>query len=125
VRIAIMALIPAILYFFSAGWYTQFHGMRIKENTKIRNLKLSDEKVDVRRMVVYGPLFFVPLAVMIALIIIGFSASYSVGVAIVILFFLSLLRKETRSSPKRSCRSRNLRGRRCDSGLTFVHRAYA
>ena len=97
-KIVIAAAIPAVLYFLSAGLYAQFHAMRMRATGTLGTMK--EEKADFRQMLVYGPLFVLPLMLIIILLMQGFPLGYIVAIAIFLLFLLSLVRRETRPSPK-------------------------
>ncbi len=95
VQLMAMLAIPAILYFLSAGLYAQFQAMKLKISS------LPVEEVDRRELLVTAPLFIVPLLFVIILLTKGFSLSFTVSLAIVLLVALSFIRKETRPSLKR------------------------
>ncbi|MFC1893173.1 TRAP transporter permease [Chloroflexota bacterium] len=96
IQICIMATIPAILYFLSAGLYAQFHAMKMSDAGTLAGME--DAKVDFGIMLLYGPLFVLPLLLLIILLIQGYPLSYTVAIAIFFLVLLSFIRKETRPS---------------------------
>ncbi|MBI4185927.1 MAG: TRAP transporter fused permease subunit [Chloroflexi bacterium] len=98
-KIIMMAAIPAILYYFSAGLYVQFQAMKLKALGKLASL--NEEKVDFKEMALGAPLFILPLVLIIALLLQGFSVAYVTVLAIASLVLLSFLRKETRPSLKK------------------------
>ena len=91
VKIIVMAAIPAVLYFLSAGVYVQLQAKRMK-------LTAEPEPVDVKEMLLTAPLFFIPLIFLIWRLMIGYSLPNTMAWTIIILIGLSLLRKETRPS---------------------------
>lgn len=90
-KVALMAAIPAILYYLCVGLYVQLQAMKLKVSPLT-------EKVEPRLMLIAGPLFFIPLVVLVVFLARGYSAMYCAFWAIVSLIVLSLLRKETRPS---------------------------
>lgn len=98
VQICLMAAIPAVLYFLSGGLYAQFQALKRKTGHKIRMLE--EERIDFREMLLFGPLFVLPLLLLVILLVIGFSLSYIIVVTAAFLVGLSLIRKETRPSLK-------------------------
>jgi len=88
-NIVTMAVIPAILYFFCVGLYVQLRAHKLR-------LVTVEEKVDVRQLLSSAPLFLVPLAVILFLLIKGYTVWYVAFWAIVSIIVVSLLRKETR-----------------------------
>jgi TRAP transporter 4TM/12TM fusion protein len=94
IQICLMAAIPAALYFLSGGLYAQFQAL--KSRTRI----LEEQKIDFREMFLFGPLFVLPLLLLVVLLIIGFSLNYIIVVTTAFLVALSLIRKETRPSLK-------------------------
>jgi TRAP transporter 4TM/12TM fusion protein len=91
IRICIAAFIPAILYYFSIAAYAQLQALK-------QNITVSVEKVRLRTLLFSAPLFVLPLATLIILLIRGKSPAYVIFWAIVILVVLALLRRESRPS---------------------------
>ncbi|MFC2003382.1 TRAP transporter permease [Chloroflexota bacterium] len=93
IKLMAICAIPAILYFFSAGLYTQFQALKL-------NLKagFATEEVDYREMLVNAPLFIIPLLFLITFLIMGVSLGFTMALTILLLVALSLIRKETRPS---------------------------
>jgi TRAP transporter 4TM/12TM fusion protein len=89
ITICASAAIPAVLYYFSAGLYTEFQARRIGI-THVR------EEVNKKELLLTAPLFVVPLAVMLTLMVIGYSPMFAVFWSITPLVPLSLIRKKTR-----------------------------
>ncbi len=91
-RIAVAAIIPAILYFFVVGLYTHFQAGKLGITGHMV------EKVDYKELLLRAPLFFIPLFSIIYCLIIGKSLMYSAFWGIMSAIILSLLRKRTRGS---------------------------
>jgi TRAP transporter 4TM/12TM fusion protein len=91
IRICAASIIPAILYFTIAGLYIYLQAGKL-------NISPSNEQIDIRDMLLSAPLFLFPLAVLILLLIKGYTAMYAVFWAFMILIILSLVRRETRPS---------------------------
>lgn len=91
--IAIAAVIPALLYYFSIGASVQVMALK-------HNVRPITGKVNTRQILVRGPLFFIPLILIGFFLFRGNAPPFSAFWAIVALFVLSLLRKETRTSPR-------------------------
>ncbi len=93
VKIMAFALIPAVLYFLSAGLYVQFQAMKMK-------IQPSIEPVDRREMLLSAPHFVIPLTFIIVMLLRQYSLPITMSLAIMITVALSLLRKKTRPSWK-------------------------
>lgn len=93
IRIAAVALIPALLYYFSAALYVQFQAMKL-------NVLRVEEKPDKREMMLSAPIFFIPLILLIVLLIIGKTPMYAIFWTILVTMLIGCLRKETRPSIK-------------------------
>lgn len=91
IRIAAMALLPAIFYFLSAGIYAQLQAMRMK-------VRPIDVRPDFREMTLSAPLFIIPLGLIILLLVWHFTLMYVIFWAIIALVVLSMVRKKTRPS---------------------------
>lgn len=88
--IIIAAIIPAVLYFVSVYFMVDFQAL--KENLKgVPRKMLPDSKYLLKRAYL-----FVPIIVLIALLVSGYSVIFAGTVGIVTCFVLSLFRKETR-----------------------------
>ncbi len=83
-QIVVMAIIPAMLYFLCCGLFVQFTAAK-------RGLRPEMEKVDKERLIIGAPLFLIPLATLVYLLAIGFSAQYAAFWAIVSLVTLALI----------------------------------
>ncbi|MFC1893430.1 TRAP transporter permease [Chloroflexota bacterium] len=94
VRIMAICAIPAILFFLSAGLYVQFQAMKMKIRPVV-------EPVDTKELLLTVPLFVIPLAFIILLLLMQYSLAITMSLAILITVVLSLFRKKTRPSWKR------------------------
>ncbi len=94
-QIITMAIIPAILYFYCVGTYVQLSAQKL-------GLEMVREKADMKELVSSAPLFFVPLAVIVILIVMGYTVWYVAFWAIVSTVLVSLVvgfvKKEKRQS---------------------------
>lgn len=70
-KICLIAIIPGVLYVLSASLYCYFQG----EKMKVRHLE--EQQIDIRKLLHKAPIFFVPLAVMIVLFSMGYSAAFA------------------------------------------------
>lgn len=93
IKIAAMATIPAILYFFSAGLYAQLQAMKMKIPPTL-------ERLDMREMLLNAPLFIIPLLIIIVLLMQYYSLAYVIFWALIAMVLLSLIRGKTRPSLK-------------------------
>jgi TRAP transporter 4TM/12TM fusion protein len=84
-----MALIPALLYFCSLAIYIHLHALKGR-------VKIVDMDFSRRELLAYGPLFVVPLAVILGIMASGYPPMIAAFWAILILVFMSLLQKLTR-----------------------------
>lgn len=91
--VMIAAAIPAILYYLGIATIVQ----RIGEK---RNIAPIESEVDIRKLLLSAPLFFIPLGIIAGLLLMDFSPGYSVFWGILSIFVLPMLRAETRK-PKR------------------------
>lgn len=87
------AAIPAILYFASVGIYVQLQAMKLK-------ITPVAEEVNIGRLLVTAPIFFVPLTVLVVLLVQGHTVSYcifwAITAIIVLTIVIGLFRKELR-----------------------------
>jgi len=93
VRIAAVAVIPALLYYFSAALYVQFQAMKL-------NVLSVEEKPDKREMVLSAPIFFVPLVFLTVLLIMGKTPMYAIFWTLLATVAIGCLRRKTRPSLK-------------------------
>ena len=96
IKVAAAAAIPAFLYYFSAFAMVHFESLRI-------NLKGmdADELPNVRKTLVYGFQFIIPVAVLVFLLVKGNSPMRAGLWAILITILVSYIRRETRMTPRR------------------------
>jgi len=86
--IIIMAVIPALLYFWAVGLYVYFRAGQL-------NIKaISEEGVDIKELLFSLPSFITPFIVILALFIKGYSVMYVAFWAIVSSVIVSFLRKD-------------------------------
>ncbi len=91
IQIAAMSLIPAILYYFCVGLFVQLNALKMK-------IKPISEPVDLKVMIQAAPLFLIPLAAIIVLLMMDYSLMFVSFAIVVLIFLLALIRKETRGS---------------------------
>ena len=96
IEVAAAAFIPAFLYYFSAFSMIHFESLRI-------NLKgmEAEELPKVRKTLVYGFQFILPVAALVFLLVKGNSPMRAGLWAILITILVSYIRVETRMNPKR------------------------
>lgn len=94
VEIMVASIIPAVFYYLAVF-------LAVMILAKREQIPMLKDKIDKRVILVYGQVFFIPLAVMIVLLLQRFSPMFSAFYAIVSIVVISLLRKETRPSLKR------------------------
>jgi TRAP transporter 4TM/12TM fusion protein len=92
-HIALMAVIPAILYFYCCGLYVVLLAERERVTPSI-------EKVDVKELFLSAPLFIIPLGGILVFLVLGYTVMFVGFWAIAILVGLSFVRKKTRPSLK-------------------------
>ena len=92
-KICLMALIPALLYYYNVGTYVQLQAMK-------QDIRCEAERVELREMLLTSPKVIVPFIVIIVFLALGYSVMYTGFWAIVALLALSLIRKKTRPSLK-------------------------
>lgn len=95
-KIIILALIPAILFYFSVAVYGHLTSLKMD----IRVTKEDIEGVAVKGTISTAPVFFVPLVIIVVTLALGFTASTAIFWGICSLFAVSPLIKATRLSPK-------------------------
>lgn len=93
-QIALMAVMPALLYFGSVGLYVYFQAKKMN----LQSVEI--EKVDTKEMILYGPLFIIPLSVLVVLLVLNFTIPLSMVLTIITIIIISLVRKKTRPSLK-------------------------
>jgi TRAP transporter 4TM/12TM fusion protein len=87
-KIIIMAVIPALLYFWAVGLYVYFRA------GQLNIMGIDEEKVEWREMLFSLPSFITPFIVILALFIKGYSVMYVAFWAIVSSVIVSFLRKD-------------------------------
>ena len=92
-KIIIMAVIPALLYFFSVGVYAQLQAMKLR-------IAPITEEVNVGLLLRRAPLFVLPLIAIIYLLMKGYTPMLAAFWSIVLMVALSFISKETRISSK-------------------------
>ena len=90
-KIISMALIPAILYFLSTGLYVYFWAAKL-------DLGKTEEKVDIKELLLTAPMFFTPILVIIFLLTKGYTIMNVAFWSILSTIAVSMIRKETRPS---------------------------
>lgn len=90
-KIAVVAIIPAIFYFFTAGVYVALLAEKLK-------IPYITDKVDAKELLLTAPLFIVPLAIIVILFILDYTVMFVSFWAITSAIVLSLFRRETRPS---------------------------
>jgi TRAP transporter 4TM/12TM fusion protein len=96
IQVAAAAVIPAFLYYFSAFCMVHFEALRID----LRGMK-KEELPNVRKTLVYGVQFIIPVVVLVYLLVQGNSPMRAGLWAIVITILVSMIRRETRMTPHR------------------------
>jgi len=88
-KILTMSLFPALLYFFTVAVYVHLQALR-------GHVQKLDQRVDIRKIVLFGPLFVIPLLVILSFLYRGYPPMIGAFWGTVVLVMLSLIRKETR-----------------------------
>jgi len=91
IDICAMAIIPSVLYYLCVGLFVQLNAAKLK-------VARIPGEVNYWAMLKSAPLFFGPLAVLVALLIEGYSLMFVSFTLPVVIFILSLIMKETRGS---------------------------
>ncbi len=89
--IMVVAIIPALLYFFVVGLYAQLQAMKL-------GIKPLTEKIDLKEMLTTSYLFVIPIGILVALLAIGYTPMFVIFWTIISVIILSMVRKETRPS---------------------------
>src|SRR5699024_1446257 len=93
IQLALFALIPAVIYFFIAGLVVYFHAKRL-EMAGIPNEQLPDFK----KVLLKQGYLFLPILIIIALMVYGYSPMKAGFYAVIATIILSWVRKTTRMS---------------------------
>ena len=88
IKIAIMAIIPALLYYFALGLYVYLRA------GQLRIPKLPPEKIDVKELLYSAPSFLIPFFLILFLLIKGYTVMYTAFWTIVSAVILAFLRKD-------------------------------
>jgi len=111
-QVMIIAFIPALLYFFGVFSFIFFEAGRWKP---------SEWRVSINRKetLLRAPLFIVPLALLMYLLLAGYTVMFGAFWAIISVVLLSLIRKETRPSLKKLLNA-TARGAEAGSGIAVT-----
>lgn len=93
VKILLSALIPALLYVFCCAAYVELQARRMK-------IAPVRENVDMKILLNRLPVFGIPFVLMVVLFLLGMTPMFVGFCASISVFILSLLRRDTRLSPK-------------------------
>ena len=88
IKIAIMAIIPALLYYFALGLYVYLRAGQLMIP------KLPPEKIDVKELLYSAPSFLIPFFLILFLLIKGYTVMYTAFWTIVSAVILAFLRKD-------------------------------
>lgn len=95
IQICLYAIIPAILYVIATAFGTYFMTVN-----KGQQLTCREERPDIGIIIRRGPVFVIPMAVMIVFLASGYSPAIAAFWAIISSFVISFLRQETRTGFK-------------------------
>jgi TRAP transporter 4TM/12TM fusion protein len=88
VQIISIAALPALLYFLSVGFYVRVEAQRMNVQQVV------DDERSLGRIFKEGWHFLLPLAVLVSLLIYGFTPTYAAGIAIIAVIASSWLSKQ-------------------------------
>ena len=88
IKIAVMAIIPALLYYFALGLYVYLRA------GQLRVAKLPPEKIDLKELLYSAPIFVVPFCLIVFLLIKGHTVMYTAFWTIVCAVIFAFLRKD-------------------------------
>ncbi len=108
IRIALIAIIPALFYYISLFSNIYLHSSKMG----MQGLPAADLP-KIRNVIFQGGHIFLPLPILLYALISGYTPEKSGFYAIVSLFFLSFLRRSTRLSLVRTLRALEDGGRKC------------
>lgn len=91
IQVCAMSIVPAIIYYFCLGLFVQFNASKMK-------LYPEAAEIDHKALLRAVPLFFVPIAAIVALLLKGYSLRMVSFVIVILILLLSSMRKETRGS---------------------------
>lgn len=93
--IMLYSIVPALLYFFSLYAYVEF-----KARKKMLAGLPAEELPKLKRVFLDGGHIFLPIAVLIYLLVIGFTPFFASAASVVFVFVVSWVRMSTRVTPK-------------------------
>ena len=93
IKICVMAVIPALLYYLNVAVYVQLQAAKL-------GIKAGGTDVDMKTLLTYMPLVIIPFTVIIVLLVKGYSVMFVAFWAIIITILSSLIQKSTRPSLK-------------------------
>jgi TRAP transporter 4TM/12TM fusion protein len=91
IKLALYALIPAVIYFLIAGFIVYFHAKRLKMEGIPK-----EQLPSVKKTLLKEGYLFLPILIVIGLMIYGYSPMKSGFYAIIATFVLSMIKKATR-----------------------------
>jgi len=94
IQICVLAVMPALIYYFSVGAYVYLRAGQLN----IRPVSAEDRKVDPKELLLMSPVFIVPFITVVTILIMGYSVMYAAFWTIVVSVVVSLIRKKTRPS---------------------------
>lgn len=94
-KIIAVSVIPAIMYFLSVGFFVHIEALKLG----IRPLS-KEEIPELKRVMKEGANFLIPVALLVILLIKGFTPTYAACMGIGSIVVMSWFRKETRMGPK-------------------------
>ena len=108
-KIVIMAVFPALLYFFCTGSYVFLRASQL-------NIGTMTEKVNRREVLLSAPTLLIPFIVIMVLLTMGYTVMYVAFWAIVTAVVISYVRKKTRPSLKQLLQG-FIKGARAGAGI--------
>ena len=93
VKLIVMALIPALLYYLCIAIFVHLQACKLG----IKHIK---QEINIKKIIIGAPLFLVPIAVLLFLLIEGHSLRFTVFYMSLTLVVISLFRKESRGTLK-------------------------
>jgi TRAP transporter 4TM/12TM fusion protein len=91
IKLALYALIPALIYFLIAGFIVYFHA----KNLQLHGIP-KEQLPDLKKILITQSYLFIPIFLIIGLMVIGYSPMKAGFYAILVSFLLSWVRKSTR-----------------------------
>jgi TRAP transporter 4TM/12TM fusion protein len=94
-KIIAVAAIPAVMYFLSVGFFVHVEAL------KMGMKPLSKEEIpDLKEVLRKGAIFLLPVALLVLLLVRGFTPTYAACVGMLAIVVVSWFRKETRMGPR-------------------------